>query len=258
VSPQRPRALVRLFCFPHSGAGAYTFWTWLPSFPAHIEICPVRLPGRENRIDEPLIADMPALAQATAAGLRPYLDRPFAFFGHSMGALLSFELARYLRRHDGLSAVRLFVSGHGAPHLPAAEPPCHALPEAEFVTKLRELHGTPDEVLDNLELRALILPIVRADFAMCETYVYEDDEPLACPISAFGGRQDGCVSRADLEAWSVHTRADFSARLLPGDHFFLHQARVQLIRLIEDDLLNALQLRKAPGAYEPAALASAA
>jgi medium-chain acyl-[acyl-carrier-protein] hydrolase len=258
ASPQNPRAPLRLFCFPHSGAGAYIFRAWLPSFPAHIEVCPVRLPGRENRIDEPLIADMPALVRATAAGLRPYLDRPFAFFGHSMGALLSFELARFLRRHYRLSAVRLFVSGHGAPHLPAADPPCHALPEAEFVAKLRELHGTPDEVLDNLELRALILPIVRADFAVCETYAYEEDEPLACPISAFGGRQDACVSRADLEAWSVHTRADFSARLLPGDHFFLHQARVQLIRLIEADLINALQPREASEAYEPAALASAA
>jgi medium-chain acyl-[acyl-carrier-protein] hydrolase len=258
ASALNPHAQLRLFCFPYSGAGTTIFRSWRRSFPAHIEVCPVRLPGRESRIDEPLISAMPLLVQATAAGLWPYLDRPFALFGHSLGALLSFELARYLRRHYGLSAVHLFVSGHGAPHLRAADPPCYALPEAEFVAKLRALHGTPDEVLNNAELRELILPILRADFAACETYVYEDGEPLDCPISAFGGLQDACVSRADLEAWSTHTRADFSARRLPGDHFFLHPARAQLIRMLDDDLANTLRPREAQRAYEPAALASAA
>ena len=258
VSTLNPRAQLRLFCFPYSGAGTSIFRAWLRSFPAHIEVCPVRLPGRENRIDEPLIAEMPLLVQATAEGLWPYLDRPFAFFGHSLGALLSFELARYVRRHYGLSAVHLFVSGHGAPHLRTADPPCYTLPETEFVQKLRELHGTPDEVLDNAELRELILPILRADFAVCETYVYEDGEPLDRPISAFGGLQDACVSRADLEAWRAHTCAGSSARLLPGDHFFLHPARAQLIRLMDDDLANTLRFREIERAYEPAALVSAA
>ena len=253
VSTLNPRARLRLFCFPYSGAGPSIFRAWLRSLPADIEVCPVRLPGRENRIDERPFTEMTSLVPATANALRSYLDRQFAFFGHSMGALLSFELARYLRRVCGASPVQLFVSGHGAPQLRDDEPPRYALPEAEFVAKLRELHGTPDEVLDNLELRQLLLPILRADFEVCETYVYEHDEPLDCPIAAFGGADDAYVSRAHLEAWRPHTRATFSTRLLPGDHFFLNSAPVQLLRLIAADLAETLNSVAVRRTHEPAA-----
>jgi len=254
VSALNPHAQLRLFCFPYSGAGAFVFRAWLRSFPAHIEVCPVRLPGRESRIDEPLITEMQSLAQMTAAGLRPYLDRPFAFFGHSMGALLSFELARYLRRHHGISPVRLFVGGHGAPHLANDDPPMYDLPEIEFVTKLRDMNGTPEEVLDDAELRQLILPTLRADFAVCETYVYEDDEPLDCPISAFGGAQDTYVSRQDLEAWRAHTASHFAVRVFPGDHFFLKTARSFLIRAILRDLESVMNQAQTWSAHESAAV----
>lgn len=257
VNALDPRARLRLFCFPYSGAGTSIFRAWLHSFPPDIEVCPVRLPGRENRIDEPPFTQMTALVQATAAALWSYLDRPFAFFGHSMGALLSFELARFLRRQHRVQPAQLFVSGHSAPHLRDAEPPCYALPEEAFIAKLRELHGTPDEVLNNSELRQLILPILRADFQVGGTYAYEDAAPLDCPITALGGAQDTYVSHTALEAWSAHTHARFNAQLLPGDHFFLHAAHAPLIRTIIQDLIATLGLSDLRREYEPATLASA-
>ncbi|MFN8596429.1 MAG: thioesterase domain-containing protein [Anaerolineae bacterium] len=258
VGTLNPHARLRLFCFPYSGAGTTIFRAWSRSFPPEIEVCPVRLPGRENRIDEPPFRQMTALVQATAAALWSYLDRPFAFFGHSMGALLSFELARLLRRQYRVEPAQLFVSGHSAPHLRDTDSPCYALPEEEFVAKLRELHGTPDEVLDNAELRQLILPTLRADFEVCETYAYEEATPLDCPITALGGAQDMFVTRTALEAWAAHTHTRFNAQLLPGDHFFLHAAHTPLIRTIVQELASTLGLSDLRREYEPATLASAA
>jgi medium-chain acyl-[acyl-carrier-protein] hydrolase len=175
---------------------------------------------------EPLIS---ALAQA----LLPYLDKPFAFFGHSMGALVSFELARLLRQKYGLSPVHLFVSGRGAPQVvPVPDPPIHALPEPAFLEKLRGLNGTPEAVLENAKLMQLLLPMLRADFAVIETYVYVPEPPLNCPITAFSGWQDRKVSCDQIEAWREQTSAYFSVQMLPGDHFFVHSAQPLLLQTL--------------------------
>lgn len=176
------------------------------------------------------------MVEAVASGILSYLDRPFAFFGHSMGALLSFELARYLRRHHDLSPVRLIVSAHNAPQIPYGDPPIHDLPEPEFVESLQELKGMSPEVVESPELMELLLPILRADFAVCETYQHKDDEPLHCPISAFGGLGDEHVSRENLMAWREHTLAAFSLRMFPGDHFYLHTGRPLLLRALSQEL----------------------
>jgi len=234
-----PQARLRLFCFPYSGAGASIFYPWLDYLPTAIEVCPVQLPGRETRLSEPLFTRMGPLVRAAAQALLPYLDKPFAFFGHSLGALVSFELARYLRREHGLSPVHLFVSGHNAPQLPDRDPPIHDLPEPEFLEELRRLNGTPEEVLQHPELRELIFPILRADFEVCDTYVYEPDDPLNCPISAFGGLRDEHLSREGLEAWREQTIASFSLRMFPGDHFYLNTDRPLLLRALARELLNS-------------------
>jgi medium-chain acyl-[acyl-carrier-protein] hydrolase len=232
----RPQARVRLFCFPYSGAGASIFYAWPDGLPPSIEVCPVQLPGRESRLGERPFTRLRPLVRALSEALPEAIDRPFAFFGHSLGALVGFELARYLRRHQDLSPVHLFVSGHTAPQIPDCEPPIHDLPEAGFVERLRQLNGMSQEVLSNDELMSLLTPILRADFAVCETYTFEDDGPLDCPISAFGGLQDEHVSRADLEAWGEHTSAPFSLHMFPGDHFYLNTGRELLLRTLARDL----------------------
>jgi medium-chain acyl-[acyl-carrier-protein] hydrolase len=238
----RPNARIRLFCFPYAGGGASIFRTWPAEFSQTVEACSVRFPGRESRIREAPFAQLAPLVEALAEVLLPYLDKPFAFFGHSMGALVGFELARLLRRRPvpaegrALSPARLFVSGRNAPHTPDGNPPLHALPEAEFLEELRRLNGIPGEAFSYPELIQLMLPTLRADFTVCETYAYSIEPPLDCPISAFGGLGDSRVSQDNLQAWRDQTSADFSLQMFPGDHFFLHTAQSLLLRTLNREL----------------------
>lgn len=241
-----PQASLRLFCFPYSGAGASIFYAWPSYLPPIIEVCPVQPPGRENRLMEPPFTELQPLVKATSEALLPHLDKPFAFFGHSLGALVSFELARLLRRKHGLRPVHLFVSSHTAPQIPDDEPPIHTLPRAAFMEKIRSLNGMSPEILTSDELMELLLPILRADFAICETYTYEDDEPLSCPISALGGLRDNHVSQADLDAWRVQTQHTFSVRMFPGDHFYLNTDRSLLLRALVQDLNASTQAEQSP------------
>ena len=234
------QARLRLFCFPYAGGGASIFRTWSEILPPQIEVCPVQLPGRESRLLEAPFSQLFLLIEPLAQALLPYLYMPCAFFGHSMGALISFELAHYLRQQYDLSPVHLFVSARRAPQLIARDAPIHHLPEPQFVEELRRLKGTPEEVLQTSELLQLLIPFLRADFAMCETYLYTPGEPLTCPISVFGGLQDEEVSRDMLTAWHEQTRGSFKLRLFVGDHFFLHAARASLVQALLQDLFNYL------------------
>jgi medium-chain acyl-[acyl-carrier-protein] hydrolase len=231
-----PRARLRLFCLPYAGGGASVFRGWAAALPADVEVCPVQLPGRESRLREPPFERARPLVEALAGALEPHLGMPFALFGHSMGAMLCFELARELRRRQWPPPLHLFVSGRRAPQLPAREAPIHDLPEPEFLARLRELNGTPEEVLGHAELMRLLIPVLRADFAVNETYVFTPGEPLDLGISAFGGLGDPEVSRDELEAWREQARGAFRLRLLPGDHFFLHGARDLITESVARDL----------------------
>jgi len=216
-------ARLRLFCFPYAGAGALIFRAWSDGLPADVEVCPVQLPGRGTRLMERPFTQLSPLVEALAQALVPLLDKPFAFFGHSLGALVSFELARRIRRQYGVHPVRLFVSAGRAPQIPHRTRPIHTLPDKDLLVELRRLNGMPSELLDHEELMEIMLPVLRADFAVYETYVYLTEPPLDCPISAFGGLQDLRVKDSDLEAWRAQTSASFSLRMFPGDHFFLKQ-----------------------------------
>jgi medium-chain acyl-[acyl-carrier-protein] hydrolase len=233
-----PQARLRLFCFPYAGGGVSIFRAWSDGLPADVEVCPVQLPGRGTRLTEPPFTRLSPLIQALAEALFPLLDKPFAFFGHSLGALVSFELARQLRRQYGVGVqpVHLFVSADRAPQIPNRDPPVHTLPEGEFLVELRRLNGTPSEVLEDEELRQIMLPVLRADFAVYETYVYSTEPPLNCPLSAFGGLQDQRVSLGDLEAWRDQTSVSFSLRMFPGDHFFLNTTQPVLLRVLSEEL----------------------
>ena len=234
------RAGLRLFCFPYAGGGTSIFRAWPEHLPANIEVCSIQLPGRESRLRELPYTSLEPLVQVLAQSLQPYFDKPFAFFGHSLGALISFELARTLRHQSQRSPVHLFVASHSAPQIPNADPPIHQLSQAEFIQKLNSLNGTPAEVLQNPELMELFYPVLRADFAMNETYVYRPGPSLDCAMSVFGGLRDSLVSRSDLEMWREQTRGVFSVRMLPGDHFFIHSTRASLLRAILQDLAQSL------------------
>ena len=231
-----PRARLRLFCFPYAGGGSVIYRSWIEHLPEAIELWCLRLPGRESRLAEPPFTRLMPLVTALAEVILPYLDVPFAFFGHSMGGLISFELIHAIGRRHDLVPIHAFVSGHRAPHLPDRNLPIHRLPAAELVGHLRRLNGTPEMVLENMELMQLLLPIIRADFAVCETYGYTAREPLPCPISVFGGLQDPRVSYEELAAWRDQTCSAFSHRMFPGGHFFLHGAQALLLWALCRDL----------------------
>jgi medium-chain acyl-[acyl-carrier-protein] hydrolase len=182
---------------------------------------------------------MTELVEAIVSSLLPHLDKPFALFGHSMGAWVSFEVARWLQAHH-VYPVHLFVSGARAPQLPSLRSPLHQLPKAEFVAALRRLQGTPEAVLEHAELMELMLPILRADFAVLETYTYLSQTLLPCSITAFGGLQDVDVSEEGLQAWQAQTSASFSHRMLPGNHFFIHSDQPLLLQLLTQELAQIL------------------
>ncbi len=232
-----PQARLRLFCFPYAGGGSGIYRTWAAGVLESAEVWCARLPGRDNRWGEPAFTRLAPLVATLAQVIRPYLDAPFAFFGHSMGGLISFELLQALRRQHAPDPVHLFISGHRAPHLPPRRPRIHHLSAPEFIAQLHRLNGTPQAVLQNADLMRLLLPVLRADFAVCETYVYTaQGSLLACPISVFGGLQDPEVNDDELAAWRDQTAGTFRQRMLPGDHFFLHSAQARLLQALNQDL----------------------
>jgi medium-chain acyl-[acyl-carrier-protein] hydrolase len=244
------QAALRLFCFPYAGGSAQAFRAWPDKLMRRVsvEVCPINLPGRASRMKETPHTRLAPLVEAIAGGIRPFLDeKPFAFFGHSMGALTCFELARELRRTDAPAPAHLFLSGCSAAQLVHFDRPTYDLPETEFIEELRRLSGTPPEVLEHPELLSLLIPLLRADFAVCQTYEYAAGEPLDCHITAFGGTQDDEVPLVRLEAWREQTNANFKLHLLPGDHFFLHSAQSLLLDTLAQELPRPGDAPRRPG-----------
>lgn len=235
-----PAARLRLFCLPYAGGASVLFRSWADYLPPSIELYPVELPGHGTRGYEPVLSRMRRLTQAIAEGLYPALDKPFALFGHSMGALVCFELARLLRRAYHVSPVCLFVSAHRAPHLPDPDPSTYMLSEEDLIQKLQTLEGTPREILEQPDLMQLVLPNLRADFAVCDTYTYRDEAPLDCPIAALGGNDDAEIRREQLEGWREQTSSAFGVYMFPGGHFFINASRSAVLRLLTEHLEQAM------------------
>jgi len=228
--PTNGHPQVRLFCLPHAGGGATAFRSWNGSLPASVEICSVQLPGREVRHSEPLFTQMEPMVDAMARELRPWLDTPYVVFGHSMGALLAFEWVRKLQRSGHPMPAWLFLSGHRAPDMPGDTRLLHSLSDREFVAELTRLYrGIPDGLLLEAEFMEVFLPILRADIAVVESYRFQEDEPLDCPITVFAGSQDTNVSWDQLLAWKRQTRRRFAAQIFPGGHFYPHPPLLQAI-----------------------------
>ncbi|HVG21614.1 MAG TPA: alpha/beta fold hydrolase [Blastocatellia bacterium] len=229
------KAAIRLFCFPYAGGSDSIFRSWQGSFPDAIEVCPVQLPGRGARIMEPPFTEIGPLLQDATVALAPYLDKPFAIFGHSMGALIGFEMARLLRRDYALQPIHLFVSGRCSPQTTiernAKEPS-----DAEFINLLSRYNSALREVIEDPELMELMLPVIRADYTMCRSYQYSPAPPFDCSITALGGLLDPTVGRKCIEGWREHTRDTFIMRMLPGDHFFVNSERALVLAAIAREL----------------------
>jgi medium-chain acyl-[acyl-carrier-protein] hydrolase len=242
---------MRLICLPYAGAAASIYRQWPAGFDPDVEVLGVQLPGRATRIWEPALTSLPVLVDRLAASLEPWIDRPYALFGHSMGALIAYELARALEARALPGPSHLFVSGQSAPHRPNREPSLHGLPDDELLAALRTLTARSDDAMDNAELMRLLLPTLRADCTLCAAYEWTAAAPLTCMLTAFGGRDDRSVTRADLGAWRRHTTGPFDLRIFPGDHFFVHSARASVLRAVRARLRRTAASAARPFARTP-------
>lgn len=223
VHPARKSPSVRLFAFPHGGGGASAFRAWPSELPAHIELWAFRPPGREYRHREPSFPDMQSAVKTFIEVARAELEQPYVCFGHSLGALMAFEVARALSREGGRPPEKVIVAGHSAPHMTLRRRHVHKLSDREMIAELKDFAGTPAKVLDDPDMMSMMIRPIRADFKIRETYEFLPGEPLSCPLVAFSGDTDPEVLPEQLDGWSQHTRGAFAAFTLPGSHFFVNE-----------------------------------
>jgi surfactin synthase thioesterase subunit len=213
----------RLFCFPHAGAGAAAYLGWARRLPRDIEVCAAELPGRGGRSAESPYLRLEPLVRRLTDVVRPLLDLPYLLHGHSMGALIAFELARTLHERDAPRPAGLVVTGMVAPQRWPVNPPLHQLPVSELIARAEDFLGLPPEMTADEDVLDLLLPPLRADLELAETYRYRPGPPLHCPVAALAGVRDRGVPLPAVPAWRDLTTGEFSMRVFDGDHFFLHE-----------------------------------
>jgi surfactin synthase thioesterase subunit len=229
-------ARLRLLCFPYAGSGPSVFASWPRALPSDVEVCAVQMPGRERRLSEPPITDWDEAVERIVDGLRPWTGRPCALFGHSLGAIVAFEVARHLQRQARSGLVHLFVSGCRAPHLPFGDAAIHHLADEAFVGELKRLEGTPEALFESPELLELFLPLLRADLRLAETYACREGAPLGVPISAYAGLEDTQDTPARVAEWRAHTTSAFLAVTFSGGHFFVKEQRAAVLSQVSREL----------------------
>lgn len=237
-------AKIRLFCFPFAGGGAQYYYPWKRLIGSDVDLCPVLLPGRERLIRSRAYCDMNELVPDLIERLSPAMEIPFAFFGHSMGALIGYNVAKQLREYDLPQPLHFFISAMYAPkHLPTS-PVIHNLPEEEFISALKTFDGTPENVLNSAELMQAMLPYLRADFQMIETYRYispgklPSGEKLSIPFSLYGGAED-TITKRDLSLWKAETCSSCQLKIFPGGHFYISDP-VNMLKYINREMMRLI------------------
>lgn len=234
VGARLPARKLRLYCFSYAGGGAHAYTPWQAELGSEIEVCAIQLPGRGARMGEQPMTSMRELVE-TLAGVIARQDRtPFAFFGHSLGGLVAFELARLCARRGLALPERLVVSGCAAPQHRKRSRQLHALPDDELIQALADYNGTPPEILAHRELMELLLPMIRADFGLAETYAYSAGPALPVDITVLTGDDDMHVSHAT--EWQKETEARCEVHRFPGDHFFINSQRSAVLACLRAEL----------------------
>ncbi|MFF2146199.1 thioesterase II family protein [Kitasatospora sp. NPDC058190] len=227
----RPNAAVRLVCLPHAGGSPGLYRTWVTLLPPEVELLLVCPPGREDRLDDPLPADLPALVGGLGAALSPLLDRPWAVFGHSMGATVGHELALQLVRQGHRPPVHLFVSAREAPQFHHGGT-THLLDDDALCAELVRLGGTDAALMAMPELRRLVLPAVRGDYRLIETYPARPDGLLPCPVTALVGADDTELTAEEADGWRQWTSGLFQRLTFPGGHFYLSDRPQEVVSAV--------------------------
>lgn len=225
--------LLRLFCFPYAGGGASQFRNWGASLSPHLQVIPVQLPGREQRFTEIAFDDLNLLVECLYEVLSPYLDVPYAFFGHSMGALIAFELAHFCMAKNTRLPEKLFLSSYRAPVV--RHDPYRDLTDEKIFKRISRLNGIPQDVLDNEEFKNLFMPLFRADYRLCRSYRYQERAQLPCSMKVYAGTSD-VVPLNDLMAWRHKTSGNFNSELFHGNHFYLKESQKELLSDIQQEL----------------------
>lgn len=225
----RPHAKVRLFCFSYAGSSAQVFHTWNDHAPEWLEVSGFELPGHGARMGErPLDAYEPATL-AIADTLEPVIDRPYALFGHCLGAALAYEATRILSSRGKPQPLQLFTCGARGPHFGIPIADVESMEDDEFIEHMHETYAAPIDFLRHPEMRPLFLPIVRADARMTQNYRYTPGPPVTYPVTATAGETDPYVQQGHLEGWRKHTTASVTTRIYPGGHFFFLESAPRLL-----------------------------
>ena len=227
---------LRIFCFPHAGSGTRIFRSWADELPLNFEVCAIRLPGRESRYSEPAFRQLEPMVESLVPALQPFLDIPFVMFGHSMGALLAYEVTRRLLTINAVEPVALFVSAHRAPQLPTRHRALHDLPRDQLIAELKALHDAPVEAFDDEDFIDVVLPTLRGDLELAETYKFVDGPMLSCPVIAMGGTFDASVVPEELDRWRAITEGSFKLLLFEGDHFFVDNPSTSFLPVLRREL----------------------
>lgn len=229
----RPEATAQLVCFPYAGGSASAFRSWSQLLPSSVELVAVQYPGRQDRLTDPMPTALAALADEIAESLAGRLHRPTAFFGHSMGATVAFETARRLRPRYPSPLTRLFVSASRAPFArrPLGQ---DTLGDDDLRAYVRSLDKADVTVLDDEEVWRLVLPTLRLDFDLIQTYEYVPGAPLACPVTAIAGDRDETATPTEAARWAELTVGPFETRVLPGGHFYFDDTLPELARVLGD------------------------
>jgi pyochelin biosynthesis protein PchC len=225
----------RLVCLPHAGGSASFYFPVSTALSPRLEVLAVQYPGRQDRRLDPVIDDVHVLADQVSAALEPYTDRPLALFGHSMGATLAYEVALRLEERGDRPVAHLFASGRRAPSRYRDED-VHRRGDAALVAELRLLNGTETALLDDPELREMVMPSIRGDYRAIETYRHRPGRVLRAPVTAITGDDDPKTSIDEARAWAGHTTGPFRLEILPGGHFYLIARAAQVLRIVSDAL----------------------